>query len=127
MLTHRAERRARRLADQSNIARDGERIRVTMHDAAMATDLATRFPPTPTGESHVSHREQRRLARQSQTDDVVAVTLAAVATHDAIARNAIAVASHFPGFRCFTDDVAVDLGAGERARQERITEDSNAW
>jgi hypothetical protein len=99
--------------------KDGGRVRVRMPQMSDAA------PPTGT---RAARRAARRQASASTVDAaVVAQTLAALATQDAVAREAISAASHRPGFRCFTEDAGVDLYAGERARAERIVQDGNAW
>jgi hypothetical protein len=99
----------------TGLVRDGGKVRVRMimMDAAL-----------PTG---TTRRAARAAASSAPTDDIALATLAALATRDTMDRMTIAAASYRPGFRCHTADAGIDLYAGERARQQRITEDSNAW
>jgi hypothetical protein len=131
-MTRAAERRARRIADLDYTLEpvaDGTVVRVPMMamDHALVDDLNARYGK-PATDAPTTRRAERRAARQAGTVDVAAITLAKLETERVMARDAeIAMSLHRPGFRCCTDDASVDLSAGERARAERILQDSEAW
>jgi hypothetical protein len=131
----RAARRARRLADYaasgSNLAKDGEvlRIPLTMMDRQMMDSLRERFPPQTDAEIGEFDEEDAALALAAIRDRRRRRTVRdpfgrVLAEEEADARTVIldAYDPHRPGFRYLAD-----RSASEQARAEMIVEMQDAW
>src|ERR1700683_840002 len=73
--------------DENGVIKDGRKIRVPMREMRDSRKPLTFRDVVSDGDDvRASHRQQRRLARQSGTDDAAAITAAKVATQLVIDR-----------------------------------------